>query len=314
MATISVIMPAYNVAPYIGAAVQSVLAQTHADWELLIVDDGSTDTTAEVVQQTAGGDPRIKLLQKVNGGVATARNLALRLSSGEFIATLDSDDIWEATFLAEQLAVFAAHPDVDIVTANGWFLGGPLDGQAARPYPDPRPHPTLQSILADDTSIFIMSVFRRRVYETIGGLDEDFRTNEDYDYWLRAAIAGFRFWRNDKPLGHYRRRDDSLSAVDVRMLAGIVRVYAKLRPMLQDRPEALRTLEMQSARFERQCLAAHARRALSAGDVATAADHLSALYAHGGGPAIAMAAFMARRMPKVLARAYQLRRAYQGVA
>ena len=81
-------------------------------------------------------------------------------------------------------------------------------------------------------AIFIMSVFRRRVYEAIGGFDEALRSNEDYDYWLRAALAGFRFWRNDRPLGHYRRRDDSVSASDVNMLAGILRVYAKLRPQL----------------------------------------------------------------------------------
>ena len=85
-----------------------------------------------------------------------------------------------------------------------------------------------------------MSVFRRRVYEAIGGFDEALRTNEDYDYWLRAALAGFRFWRNDRPLGHYRRRDDSLSASDVNMLAGILRVYRKLRPLLADRPAELR--------------------------------------------------------------------------
>ena len=95
-------------------------------------------------------------------------------------------------------------------------------------------------MLADETSIFIMSIFRRRVYETIGGFDEKFRTNEDYDYWLRAAVAGFRFRRNDRPLCHYRRRDDSVSAVDARMLAGILLVYGKLRPMLADRPDELR--------------------------------------------------------------------------
>jgi glycosyltransferase involved in cell wall biosynthesis len=314
MATVSVIMPAYNVAPYIGAAVESVQAQTFGDWELLIVDDGSTDATAETARRYAGADARIRLMQKANGGIATARNAALAVSTGTYIAILESDDVWEPDYLAAQLAVFAAHPDVDVVTANGWFLGSRLDGQLARPFPDARPQPTLATILGDETSIFIMSVFRRRVYETIGGFDEAFRTNEDYEYWLRAALAGFRFWRNDRPLCHYRRRDDSVSADDVRMLAGIQRVYAKLRPMLADRPEELRILDAQVARFERESLAAHARMALTAGDVATAANHLSALYAQGGGPAVGFASFMARHMPKLLARAYQLRRAYYGAA
>jgi hypothetical protein len=193
-------------------------------------------------------------------------------------------------------------------------MGSRLDGQVARPFPDRRPQPTLATILADETAIFIMSIFRRRVYETIGGFDEAFRTNEDYDYWLRAALAGFQFWRNDRPLCYYRRRDDSVSSVDVRMLAGILRVYAKLRPMLADRPAELHILDAQVARFERESLAAHARMALSAGDGATAADHLSALYAQGGGAVIGFASFMARHMPKLLSRAYQLRRAYLGAA
>src|SRR5215217_505549 len=114
MATVSVIMPAYNVAAYIGAAVDSVKAQTVSDWELLIVNDGSTDATCDVARRLAAGDSRIRLLQKENGGISTARNMALRASTGEFLAILDSDDIWEPTYLAEQLAVFALHPDVDI--------------------------------------------------------------------------------------------------------------------------------------------------------------------------------------------------------
>jgi len=157
-----------------------------------------------------------------------------------------------------------------------------------------------------------MSVFRRRVYEAIGGFDETMRSNEDYDYWLRAAHAGFRFWRNDQPLGHYRRRDDSVSATDITMLAGILRVYRKLRPLLADRPAEVQTLDAQMARFEREALTARARIALTSGDAAGAADHLSELYAQGGGPAFAVASFMARRMPKLLARAYQWRRACHG--
>jgi glycosyltransferase involved in cell wall biosynthesis len=312
MATVSVIMPAYNVSAYIGAAVDSVKAQTVADWELLIVDDGSTDQTYDMARRAAAGDARIRLLQKRNGGISTARNMAMAASTGEFIAILDSDDVWEPTYLAEQLALFTQHPETDVVTGNGWFLGSRLDGQLARPFPDTRPQPTLQTMLADETSIFIMSVFRRRVYAAIGGFDETMRSNEDYDYWLRAAYAGFRFRRNDRPLGHYRRRDDSVSATDVTMLTGILRVYGKLRPLLADRPAELRILDAQTARFEREALAARARIALTSGDAAGAATHLSELYAQGGGPAIAVASFLARRMPRLLARAYQWRRACHG--
>ena len=215
MPSVSVVMPAYNVAPYIGEAIRSALAQTHTDLELIVVDDGSKDETANIVREFAHSDKRVHLVQQPNRGLAGARNTALRAATGDYLALLDSDDVWEPEFLAEQLAILEARPEVDIVTGNGWYLDGPKHGQLARPYPDARPDPTLTSILGDEWSVFIMAVFRRRVYTTVGTFDEEMRSNEDYDFWLRAAHAGFRFRRNDQPLGHYRRRDDSVSATDI---------------------------------------------------------------------------------------------------
>jgi hypothetical protein len=149
------------------------------------------------------------------------------------------------------------------------------------------------------------------VYETIGGFDATLRSNEDYDYWLRASVAGFSFWRNDTPLGHYRRRDDSVSALEVRMIAGFLRVYGNIRPLLLDRPTELAILERQRVRFQRELLAAQARFALSTGEQEAAADRLEALYASGGGAVVGVASFMARRTPRLLSRAYQIRRASQ---
>jgi glycosyltransferase involved in cell wall biosynthesis len=313
MAEVSVIMPAYNVAEYIGTAIESVQAQTVTDWELLIVDDGCTDDTVEVVKRYAA-DPRIRLLHRENGGIAAARNTALRESTGRFLAILDSDDVWDPRYLATELEVFARHPDVDIVTGNGWFLGGRRHGTPARPWPDKRPQPTLARILGDEEAIFIMSVMRRRVYELVGEFDERLRSNEDYDYWLRAAIAGCRFLRNDEPLSYYRRREDSISASQVRMIAGILVVYARTRPLLADRPDELRILDAQVARFRRELLAAEAKAALDAGHGDLAATHLSALYDHGGGAAVKLASVVARWAPRLLSRVYQIRRTRQEAA
>jgi hypothetical protein len=156
--------------------------------------------------------------------------------------------------------------------------------------------------------VFIMSVFRRQLYETIGGFDEGFRTNEDYEYWLRAAAAGFRFTRNDEPLGYYRRRDDSLSASDVRMLSGILRVYAKIRPSLAGRPRELAILDGQVERFETERVAAEARRALATGDRAAVQAHLAALHRRRGGAMLGLATIIARWAPGLLSRAYHARR------
>jgi glycosyltransferase involved in cell wall biosynthesis len=314
MPTVSVIMPAYNVASYIGESIASVLAQTHRDLELVVVDDGSTDATAKIAAHFAGRDQRVKLLRQPNGGISTARNYALRCSRGDLLAILDADDVWEPEFLEAQVEILRTHADVDIVTGNGWFLGSRSHGRPVRPTPDPRPQPDLASIIADEQAIFIMCVMRRKVYETIGPFEESMRTNEDYDYWLRAAAAGFKFYRNDRPLAHYRRRDDSLSANEVRMLRGILRVYDKIRPQLADRPRELEILQRQYLRFDTERIAAEARAAIETRDFQLAGDRLTELYVRRGSPAIGVATLLARFAPGLLSLAYQLRRHRVGVA
>jgi hypothetical protein len=178
----------------------------------------------------------------------------------------------------------------------------------ARPSPDPRPEPCLASIIGDERAVFIMSVVRRRVYTTIGAFDEEMRSNEDYDFWLRAAVAGFTFARNDRPLGHYRVRADSLSASNVRMLRGILHVYRKLRPLIAHRPDEMAILERQIARFETELLAAEARLAIEIADFEAAREHLGALHARRGGAALGLARLLARWSPKTLKRMLRLRK------
>ena len=308
MPAVSVIMPAYNVEPYIGEALKSALAQTFADLEVVVVDDGSKDGTADVVKAIAATDSRVRLAQQSNRGLAAARNTALRAARGDCLALLDSDDLWEPEFLATQVAILDAKPHVDIVTGNGWYLEGPRHGQLARPYPDPRPDPQLASIIGDEWSVFIMSVFRRRVYTDIGPFDESMRSNEDYDFWLRAALAGCVFLRNDRPLGHYRVRTDSLSASNVRMLRGILHVYTKLRPQIKERPAEMTILQQQISRFEAELLAAEARLAIELADFAAAQEYLGALHARRGGASLRLAHLLSRWAPGMLKRVLRYKR------
>ena len=308
MPAVSVIMPAYNVAPYIDAAIGSVRRQTFTDLELVIVDDGSTDRTYDVARRHADSDRRIRLVRQDNGGLSAARNTAMRHSTAPVLAMLDSDDLWTPTFLEKQLAIMDADPGIDIVTGNAWVLGGPQDRTPARPYPDSRPQPDLVSILADELSVFVMSVFRRRVSDIIGNFDESLRTNEDYDFWVRAAIAGFRFARNDMPQGYYRRRDDSLSADDMRMLRGIIRVYTKHRPALLYNRPALDILDLQIKRFEAELIAAEARHAMDTRDFTSAKERIAELNDVRGGAKLGLVKMMSRWTPGLLWRAYQMRR------
>ena len=302
-------MPAFNVAPYIGEAIESVLRQTYGDFELLIVDDGATDRTGDIAELYATRDPRVRVIHQRNAGISAARNHAMSLAASPVMAILDSDDAWHPAYLQTQMTILNARPEVDVVTGNAWFLGGPLNGRPARPWPDPRPAPTLAEMLADETSVFIMCIFRRAVVEEIGPFDESLRTNEDYDFWLRAACAGFTFYRNDRPLGYYRRRDDSLSASELRMVPGILQVFRKLRPRLLNRPFELSILDAQIARFETEQVAAEARGAIETGDYAAAIRHLARLHGRRGGTALRLARLMARWTPALLSTMYHVRRA-----
>jgi glycosyltransferase involved in cell wall biosynthesis len=309
MHTVSILMAAYNVEQYLADAAWSALHQSYTDLELIIADDGSTDRTAAVAEQIRRQDPdRVRVVTTTNGGPSVARNAGIAVARGDIFAVLDSDDIWERDFLAEQMAILAAHPEIDLVTGNGRYLGGPRHGQTVRPWPDTRPPITLERIIADEEAVFIMTVFRRRVFETIGGFDETLRGNEDFDYWLRAAVAGFRFARNAEPLAWYRRRDDSLSADAVRMLRGALRVCEKVRLLCADRPER-DALDRQMAYYATELEAALARAALASGDAAAAAAALTALQQRRPSLRTGVAALLARHASPVLTALYQLKRA-----
>jgi len=262
MPTVSVIMPAFNAEPYLTASIESVLCQTFGDLELLIVDDGSRDATADVARDHARRDPRIRVLSKENAGPGPARNLGFRAASGRYFAFLDSDDAWDETFLAEHVAILRTRCDVDVVVGNARHRGGPDHGQPCRPLRGEGVPITLAEILADEGALFIMSVFRREAAEAVRGFDPAIFTNEEYDMWIRSALAGFAFTRHVPPLGWYTSRADSLSADDTRMVEGILRVYAKTRPHLPERSPERAIVDRQIARFEVQLAAERRKRRL----------------------------------------------------
>lgn len=307
MPAISVITPAWNAAGHIGETVASVREQTLTDWEWLIVDDGSTDGTIDIIQQFAGLDPRIRLLTQQHAGPSAARNLAMAAARGAHFAFLDSDDLWLPRFLEEQAAVFASHPNTGLVTGVGYFLGGPFAGRPTRPAGEASRVLSLTELIEDECSVFIMTVFRREVFETIGGFDETQWTSEDYDFWLRAALAGFVFRRNPRPLGHYRVRGDSLSRNRVRMISGILQTLTKARPHCPQGTVVRAALDAQVSRWESELLLEQSKEALERGDFDDAVRRLRALRARGGGPLVAVTAWLAEHAPAAAHLAYGAR-------
>lgn len=220
---VSVIVPAYNCVAYIRDAVESVLAQDYPNLEVIVVDDGSTDGTADALTPL---QHRITLLRQPNSGPAAARNRALAIAQGRYIAFLDADDLWLPGKLSAQMAYFAQHPDTSIVYGRWQRWHGDADGasESASPRGDDNNGTDIDEdasgwiytdMLLDSMIHSITVVAHRRVFDAIGGFDESLRTGEDYDLWLRATQR-FRVAKLSRPLALYRIHAASTTAAERR--------------------------------------------------------------------------------------------------
>jgi rhamnosyltransferase len=193
--TVSVILPTYNRSQTLDGAARSVLDQSYSNTELIVVDDGSSDGSSDVLEALAG-DPRVEIVRlETNRGAAVARNSGLARCRGRFVAFQDSDDRWEPGALATLVTTLDALPD-DVGVAYGWTeLRGRGPSQLL---PDPRLRPRsgmLASVLAGGNVIGLPSALvRRETIERVGGFDPELPTLEDWELWLRLArVTAFRF-------------------------------------------------------------------------------------------------------------------------
>jgi glycosyltransferase involved in cell wall biosynthesis len=219
--TISVVIPAYNAAPYVSRAIESALAQTVPPLEVIIVDDGSSDDTAEVV---AAYQPRVRLLRQANGGPASARNHGVRESHGDWIALLDADDSWLPKKLERQLG-FVENPEVAIVHCMR----------------EDKLEPRLPDFITFDllweyNYICNSSVIvRRSAFDEVGGFDEDrdLISLEDYNLWLRLVSADWkiatchdRLWRYAPAPGNLSSQTERFAQAELVNLEKIARLLS----------------------------------------------------------------------------------------
>ena len=210
---VSVVMAAYNAAATIESAVTSVRRQTMPDFELLVVDDGSTDDTAAVL--AAIDEPRLRVIRQANAGPAAARNRAIAASRADYVACVDADDLWAPDKLAWQLTALTAAPDAAV--AYGWT--DVVDADLAHAYSDRRIRRDGDVYAALLRSNFIFSgsntMMRRSILERVGGFDEAMRAVEDWELHVRIANR-HPFVCVPRVLLRYRLTDDSLSSrIDV---------------------------------------------------------------------------------------------------
>lgn len=207
MPQISVIMPAYNAERWIATSIESVLSQTFADLELIIVDDGSSDGTSQVIQSY--NDPRICYFYQDNKGLAGARNKGLTHATGVYIAFLDADDLWHPTMLETCITYLEKNYDKSIVRTGYFYIG--LDNEKL-----PKNlnwyswcGDVLDHLLVNDVFVLHAALFRRDCIETAGLFDESLKRCVDWDIWIRIAAAGFKFGFVSKPLAMYRQHDSN---------------------------------------------------------------------------------------------------------
>jgi glycosyltransferase involved in cell wall biosynthesis len=232
---VSVIIPVYNAEMYLRESIDSVLKQTFKNYEIIVVDDGSTDGTREIIHQSY---PMVRYIFQSNGGPAKARNRGIAEAKGDFIAFQDADDIWLPTKLEKQVEYFRQHPDIDFTfTENSLFnSNGILKSEIGK----------RKRLMEGDIvrNIFWKSyvatptvMVRKKVHQEIGGFDESLITAEDDNLWLRIAIR-FKTGLIDEPLVLVRINEKSLTRTEKNIFVGVrehLNLIEKKYPELRQR-------------------------------------------------------------------------------
>jgi Glycosyl transferase family 2 len=259
----SVIIAAYEAAETIRDAVESALDQTHPPKEVVVCDDGSTDGTAEALDDLRGD---IVLVRQENSGPSAARNAAIARASGEFVVNLDSDDVYLPRNLEARAELIGQRPDLDIVTTDGRVE---LDGKALRHFYEPswrfETEDQRAAILERCFVSPFWSVRRSRLLE-VGGFDEKISHVEDWECFIRLILSGSRAGLVDEPLGRYRLQRGSLSNQAVALAAAHVVAMEKTLASAELSEAERATARARLGEMERELSLARLREAVISGD------------------------------------------------
>jgi glycosyltransferase involved in cell wall biosynthesis len=242
--TVSVVVAAYQAEQWIAETLESILGQTHHADEVIVVDDGSTDGTARVLEQFSDS---IRVIRRINGGCSAAFNTGFRMARGDYVAECGSDDIWEPEKLERQVAALKAHPKVDIIFSAARLFGN-QEGQWAMPPEDPS-----GGVL--DRRQFGLTLFRvnpvcpsttltrRSLYQQLAPFAErDELGTEDYDFWMRAQRAGAVFYYDPTMLVRHRRHESNASSNHLTMKRADLHVHIRDTDLIDDRSLVHRVL------------------------------------------------------------------------
>ncbi len=272
---VSVIIPAYNTAPYIVEALDSAFAQTFDNFEVIVINDGSPDT--EVLESLlAPYQNRIVYIKHENRGLPGARNTGIRQARGEFLAFLDSDDCWSPNYLESQMNIFGKTPSLDVLYSDALLFGDSLHSGKTfmQAYTSNGPV-TLDSLIQEECQVITScTVARRQVVVDAGLFDENFSRCEDFDLWLRILHNGGQMAYQREVLGRYRTRPGSLSRDTVKVLQALLQVYKKIEkwPGLSHRTRIL--VQMRAKQIQANLDLESGRVFLATGEFERARDSL----------------------------------------
>ncbi|HJX91725.1 MAG TPA: glycosyltransferase family 2 protein [Pyrinomonadaceae bacterium] len=226
---VSVIVPAFKIAPYIAEAIDGVVGQTFTDWEVIVINDGSPDTV-ELEQALAPYLDKIVYIKQENKGAGAARNAGMKVARGEYVAFLDGDDIWLPNFLSSQLELIQSDGGYDLVYADAENFGDPeTEGHTSMETNPSEGEVTFTSLIASKTCVITSGVLvRRQCLIDVGYMDDSFPNSQDFDLWLRLARdAHARITYQRTVLVRRRLYPTSLAGDAVKSLRGELAVLNK---------------------------------------------------------------------------------------
>jgi glycosyltransferase involved in cell wall biosynthesis len=278
MPLVSVIVPAYKVTPYIAETLDSLLAQTFQDFEIVLVNDGCPDSEAlERVLEPYRS--RIIYVRQDNQGLSCARNAAIRSGTAtKYIALLDGDDKWHPEYLEVQTGIMEQDSSIDVLYSDAFVFGdGPGSGRLLTEMWPSHGEVTVQALLDQTCTVMISVLARRAIVEKVGLFDTTVKPSgsEDFDLWFRILKAGGRISYHQRPLVYYRRRPTSLSSNSVAICQSFIHVLSNLlqRPDLS--PAERSRIEQRLAGVEGELCWEQGRLAISRGDAREAIEKLA---------------------------------------
>jgi glycosyltransferase involved in cell wall biosynthesis len=303
---VSVIIPAYNAAPFIKETLDSVFAQTYPLYQVIVVNDGSPDTP-ELEQVLAPYMHRVTYIKQENRGSSSARNAGLRAAAGDLVACLDADDIWNPDYLDEQTRFLREHPEYDLVYCNARIFGDSIyDGREYMDICPSKGEATAAAIISRRCHVFVSVTARTPALRAVA-FDESLRRCEDFDCWIRFTAAGYRIGYHRKVLVLYRKHGASNSASATQCAEYSIQVLTKGLSLWPQGSEEVRLLLEAKAKGVAELETIRGKQALLNQEFPAAIGHFEAANTYYKSAKKSVLIFLLRLVPGPVRLIYRLR-------